>query len=185
MPKLILGCGYLGLRVARRWLAAGEIVHAVTRSSKRRGAASHGSIAHRGGRYRSRFARALPAAESVLYAVGHDRAAGKTLNEVYVAGLRHVLEALPAGTRRIFYISSTGVYAQSGGEWVDEESACEPLRESGCVCLEAEQLLRKHRLGQRSIILRLAGIYGPGRIPRARRWRRQSRSLRRETAFSI
>jgi nucleoside-diphosphate-sugar epimerase len=77
-----------------------------------------------------------------------------------------VLEALTAATQRIVYISSTGVYGQTCGEWVDEDSAAFPCRLAGRVCLAAEQLLHEHRLGSRAIILRLAGIYGPGRIPR-------------------
>src|SRR5690606_34447061 len=58
------------------------------------------------------------------------------------------------------------VYSQTGGVWVDETSETRPLRENGCICLEAEQTLRRHRLGGRAIILRMAGIYGPERIPR-------------------
>ena len=78
-----------------------------------------------------------------------------------------MLAALPSDTGKFIYISSTGVYGQSGGEWVDEDSACEPLREGGRACLDAEQILLAHPLGQRAVILRLAGLYGPGRIPLA------------------
>jgi nucleoside-diphosphate-sugar epimerase len=165
--KLIFGCGYLGLRVGRRWLAAGETVCAVTRSRARaEELRSIGCTPLVADVTAPESLSELPAAETVLYAVGHDRTARKTLREVYVAGLSNVLDALSAATQRVLYISSTGVYAQSGGEWVDEESACEPIRESGCVCLEAERVLQAHRLGKKAIILRLAGIYGPGRIPR-------------------
>jgi nucleoside-diphosphate-sugar epimerase len=165
--KLVFGCGYLGLRVARLWRQAGHQVFAVTRLSTRAAdleaaglkplvadVTNPQSLLH------------LPSAESVLYAVGYDRTAGKSLREVYVQGLHNVLDALPAAVQRIVYISSTGVYGQSGGEWVDEDSICQPTRESGRACLEAENLLLAHRFGPRSIVLRLAGIYGPGRIPR-------------------
>jgi nucleoside-diphosphate-sugar epimerase len=101
-----------------------------------------------------------------LYAVGYDRAAGKAMRDVYVQGLRNVLDALPDTTERILYISSTGAYGQSDGQWVDEDSVCQPARDSGRICLEAEAVLRGHRLGERAVVLRLAGIYGPGRIPR-------------------
>jgi nucleoside-diphosphate-sugar epimerase len=108
----------------------------------------------------------LPAAETVLYAVGFDRQAGGSMREVYVDGLRHALDSLSESTQRIVYISSTSVYAQGEGVWVDEASPCEPLRENGRIVLAAEAVLRGHRWGARSIVLRLAGIYGPGRIPR-------------------
>ncbi len=167
MTKLIFGCGYLGLRVAHLWREAGVVVYAVTRSESR--AKELEAVGLRplvADVTDPRSLQGLPRAESVLYAVGFDRAGGANMREVYVDGLRHVLEALPEETGRILYISSTGVYAQSGGEWVDEDSPYQSVRESGRVCREAEELLRSHRLGPRSIILRLAGIYGPGRIPR-------------------
>jgi nucleoside-diphosphate-sugar epimerase len=65
----------------------------------------------------------------------------------------------------VIYISSTGVYGQKDGEWVDEESPCAPEREGGRACLAAEQLLLAHELGPRSIVLRMAGLYGPARVP--------------------
>ena len=108
----------------------------------------------------------LPRASCVLYAVGYDRNAGHSMREVYVEGLRSVLEVVPSSARRVLYVSSTGVYGQAEGRWVDEQSDCQPTRQGGQVCLEAERLLEGHRLGARSIILRMAGIYGPGRVPR-------------------
>ena len=108
----------------------------------------------------------LPAADTLLYAVGFDRSSGKSMREIYVQGLQNVLDALAkqAELRRVIYISTTGVYGPAEGD-VDETSPCEPTREGGQVCLAAERLLTQHALGKRSIILRLAGIYGPGRVP--------------------
>jgi nucleoside-diphosphate-sugar epimerase len=82
---------------------------------------------------------------------------------VYVAGLSHVLDTLPPGSRFI-YASSTSVYAQTDGGWVNEASATEPADEAGRVALEAERLLRAKRPD--AIILRFAGMYGPGRLLR-------------------
>ena len=167
MAKLIVGCGYLGKRAANRWLGAGEQVYAVTRSAARAEDLKQPGIEPIVADVTDRASLArLPAVDTVLYAVGFDRSAGKPMQEVYVDGLRNVLDALPDAVRRIVYISSTSVYSQGGGVWVDERSETRPLRENGCICLAAEQVLRQHRLGQRSIILRLAGIYGPDRIPR-------------------
>ena len=154
---LILGCGYLGRVVARRWLAAGHTVAALTRSraDELRSLGVEpvvGDVTDPGLR--------LPAADTVLYAVGLDRSAGKSMREVYVDGLANALNALPP-VRRIVYVSSTSVYGQTDGGWVDEAAPTEPAEESGRIVLEAEQLLRKRRPD--AIVLRFAGIYGPGR----------------------
>ncbi len=164
---LIFGCGYLGRRAARLWREAGAKVHAVTRSPQRAeqfqaegleplvaDIASSGPLPP------------LPQADVVLFAVGYDRGAGRPMREVYVEGFRRVLEALPEACGKLIYISSTGVYGDTEGEWVNEDSPCRPTREGGRLCLEAEELLRTSPFGPRSLVLRLAGIYGPGRLPR-------------------
>jgi nucleoside-diphosphate-sugar epimerase len=161
-PRLILGCGYLGRRVAKLWLAAGHRVAALTR--KNADALSGVGIEPISGDILDPTSlRMLPAASTVLYAVGLDRTAGKPMREVYVTGLSHVLDTLPR-CGQFIYVSSTSVYAQTGGEWVDEQSTTTPTEESGKIILEAEQLLRLKRPD--AIILRFAGIYGPDRLLR-------------------
>ena len=79
-------------------------------------------------------------------------------------GLRNLLAALRQqgqSPRRIIFLSSTAVYGQTRGEWVDESSATEPDHFSGRRLLEAEALLRES--GVPAIVLRLGGIYGPRR----------------------
>jgi nucleoside-diphosphate-sugar epimerase len=168
MSKLIVGCGYLGLRVARLWRESQEEVFAVTRSAERAGQLAAAGIrpivadVTMAGSLNS-----LPAVETVLYAVGYDRKSPPGMREVYVEGLRHALDALPNSVQRIVYVSSTSVYAQTDGGWVDEASECSPVLENGRICLEAEQTLNSSRWAARAIVLRLAGIYGPRRIPRS------------------
>ena len=100
--KLIVGCGYLGLRVARRWMAAGHAVAGLVRS-----AASAESLAREGVRpivadvTQPSTLRDLPAADTLLYAVGYDPAGGASRSAVYVDGLRAVLDAVsPRGPPR-------------------------------------------------------------------------------------
>jgi nucleoside-diphosphate-sugar epimerase len=161
-PRLIVGCGYLGRRVAARWVAGGGAVYALTRNraDELRGL---GLIPVIGDVTDPASLRGLPPAETVLYAVGLDRAAGRSMREVYVTGLANVLDALP-GPRRFVYVSSTGVYGQSDGGWVDEGAPAELAEESGRVVREAERLLHQRLPG--AVILRFAGIYGPGRLLR-------------------
>src|SRR5439155_10779702 len=87
----------------------------------------------------------------------------RSMREVYVGGLGHVLDTLPTPGRFV-YVSSTGVYGQTDGTWVDERSETVPTEESGRVVLEAERLLRSKLPA--AVVLRFAGIYGPGRLLR-------------------
>ena len=161
--KLIIGCGYLGRRVARRWIAQGETVFALTRSAERAREFRASGIEPIVGDVTDPASLAeLPAVETALYAVGLDRDSEKSMLEVYVGGLDNVLKQAAGNVGRLLYISSTSVYGQNTGEWVDESSECRPETENGKLCLEAEQLLRS-RIPEGNI-LRLAGIYGPGRL---------------------
>ena len=167
MPKLIVGCGYLGGRVARRWWAAGHAVFAVTRTEQQAGQLQQEGLRPIVADVTDRASLAgLPEAETVLYAVGYDPRGTASRREVYAGGLQVVLDALPREPERILLISSTGVYGPAGGRWVDEDTPCGPTRDGGRAMLEAEEVLRGHRFAGRGIILRLAGLYGPGRLPR-------------------
>jgi nucleoside-diphosphate-sugar epimerase len=161
-PNLILGCGYLGRRVARRWIAAKRRVVALTRRNAD-ALAALGVEPVTGDVLDPLSLWSLPEAATVLYAVGLDRTSGKSMREVYVGGLSHVLDTLwPC--HRFVYVSSTSVYGQTGGELVTEDSPTEPADESGQIVLEAERLLRAKRPD--AIVLRFAGIYGPDRLLR-------------------
>ena len=65
---------------------------------------------------------------------------------------------------RFLYVSSSSVYGQRDGEWIDETASTEPEEPAGKIVLEAESLLRA-RLPS-AIVLRFSGIYGPGRLLR-------------------
>ena len=168
--NLIVGCGYLGSRVARLWHERGEEVNVVTRSADRTRqliAAGYTPLVADVTDSRSLGElRQLGPIAAVLFAVGFDPASRGSRRDVYVDGLRNTLDALPIDIERFIYISTTGVYAQNDGNWVDEDSPCQPETESGRLFLEAENVLRQHPLANRAIVLRLAGLFGPGRIPR-------------------
>lgn len=83
---------------------------------------------------------------------------------VYVDGLHNVLTQLQQQSppvKRLVLASSTAVYGQKNGEWVDESSVTEPAEFSGRIQLEAEQLARAS--GIATTVIRFGGIYGPGR----------------------
>ena len=161
-PALIIGCGYLGLRVARAWLAAGRRVAALSRN---RGPQLEqlGIEPILGDVLDPDTLKQFPEASAVLYAVGFDRSSGRSMREIYVEGLANAVRAIRCSGPFVF-VSSTGVYGQTDGEWVTEDSPTEPLEASGKIVLEAERTLRELRPD--AIILRFAGIYGPDRILR-------------------
>ena len=75
------------------------------------------------------------------------------------------LQQLSKSLKWVGYLSTTGVYGDRGGDWVDEDSPLEPTTARGQRRLEAERSwLRLHReFGLPVHLFRLAGIYGPGR----------------------
>ena len=168
MRRLIIGCGYLGRRVAQRWLDAGDDVCALTRSEANAAAFRELGIESLiGDVTQADSLNTLPECDTVLHAVGFDRSATPSKREVYVDGLRNVLDRVAGRCGRFLHISSTSVYGQEDGELVDEDSPCEPQHESGQICLDAERLVSEAvTRGDLPVatILRLSGIYGPQRL---------------------
>ena len=165
--SLIFGCGYVGRQVARRLadLDAGP-VYGVTRSTdKAQQLAATGVQAIVADWTDRRSLSKLPRCDRVLVAVSYDPASRLSRYESQVGGLGNLLDVLPAETDLV-YLSTTGVYHQSDGGWVDETSPARPQSAGGLAHLQAEQLLHRRRPAAAWGVLRLAGLYGPGRIPR-------------------
>ena len=164
---LIVGCGYLGIRVAKASLSAGHVVWATTRRpSRAKQLAAAGLRPLLLDWNDRRTLQGLPRVDRIVVSVSYDARSGISRYESQVGGLARLLAVVPQQTN-ICYISTTGVYHQTGGIWVDETSTTRPSREGGKVHLWAEQLLHRYRPDSPGTILRLAGIYGPGRVPRA------------------
>ncbi|HET6426107.1 MAG TPA: SDR family oxidoreductase [Planctomycetaceae bacterium] len=163
---LIFGCGYLGERVARRWHALQRPVIAVTRSAERAADwQSRGWLPVVADVGDPSTLRGLPEADTVLFAIGYDRQGSYSQRAIYVDGLAAVLEAMKNRCRRFLYVSSSSVYGQHDGEWVDETSPCEPTQPGGQLCLEAEALVHAaFSAPGTGVVLRFAGIYGPDRL---------------------
>lgn len=159
---LIAGCGDVGNALAARLLSDGCLVWGVRRRIEALGEGVQPwriDLTEPSG-----FASPPAAFDYLFYTASADRRDEDHYRSVYVDGLRELLNALRfAGCplRRIFFTSSTAVYGQSAGEWVDERSSTEPLRFNGRVLLEAEAIVRD--APETGINLRLSGIYGPGR----------------------
>lgn len=165
---LIFGCGYLGKRVAQSWIDDGHAVFAVTRSSTN--AQSLEAVGIRpivGDICREESLRGLPDVDVVLHAVGFDPKSAWTKEQVTQLGMTNVTKAVSGRCLSFIQISSTSVYGQSMGEWVDEESECHPTQVGGQLTRSAEEIVLSFGQADSSVrttILRLAGIYGPGRL---------------------
>jgi nucleoside-diphosphate-sugar epimerase len=171
MTTLLIGCGFLGTRVGVLLAKRGERVVGTVRSAARAAEiASFGIEPVVADVLNPQTLRDLPAAERVFYCVGFDRSSGASMRSVYVDGLANVLDNLPRSASRFVYASSTGVFGQTEGEWVDETTPPVPQTESGKICLEAERQLvgwaKRSDTVTSVTVLRFAGLYGPGRVVR-------------------
>lgn len=159
---LVAGCGYVGGEAARRFAEQGHEVWGLRRSE---GPLPAGVTPVRADLAAPESLVRLPAAlDVVVYAVGSDDGSDAAYERAYVSGLRHLLAApslTAAPPRRVLFTSSTAVYTQTDGSWVDETSETTPTGPAQRV-LEAERLLATLGPG-RGVALRLGGIYGPGR----------------------
>lgn len=160
---LIAGCGDIGGRLGGLLLAAGWTVYGLRRNvaalpaGLRPVAADLGQPACPAG-------WPAQAPETLVYCATPDGRDEAAYRAAYVDGLRHLLgwlEQRGQRPRRLLLVSSTGVYGQQDGEWVDEASPCQPDSFSGRILLEAEALALGS--GLPATVVRLAGIYGPGR----------------------
>ncbi|MFV0446532.1 MAG: NAD(P)H-binding protein, partial [Planctomycetaceae bacterium] len=126
------GCGYLGMRAALSWRATSGEVTALTRSSARADDwRTQGIGSAAGDVLQPESLRQLPACDVLLYAVGYDRTAGVDKRQLYVDGLRNVLNAMHGRVGRFVYVSSSSVYGEDAGGWEYEASPTQPQTEGG------------------------------------------------------
>lgn len=171
MRVLIAGCGYVGCALGERLASEGHDVFGLRRNPNSLPRSIHGIAADLSD---PNSLRDLPGPfDVVFYTAGSSGHTDEAYRAAYVDGLRNVLDAIRAQNvppKRVIFTSSTAVYAQTDGSWVDEASPTEPDGFSGKRMLEAEVVLRAS--GFETIAVRLGGIYGPGRtglIDRVRR----------------
>ena len=160
---LIAGCGDIGSRLATQLLNKGWQVYGLRRSIERLPAGVKGIAG-------DLFSEQCPAQwptgqiDYVVYsaaATDHDEAGYQA---AYVDGLTHTLAWLKQNgqqPKRLLFVSSSGVYGQKNGEWVDEMSSAQATSYSGRIMLEAERVALKSGIPASTV--RLTGIYGPGR----------------------
>ncbi|HEX5841654.1 MAG TPA: NAD-dependent epimerase/dehydratase family protein [Pseudomonas sp.] len=160
---LLAGCGDLGTRLGLRLAADGWTVHGLRRSVGHLPAAI---LPVAGDLQADACPPAWPTAalDYLVYCVAATEHNEAGYRAAYVEGLRRVLGWLAQQgqqPKRLLFVSSSSVYGQQGGEWVDEASPAEAASYSGRIMREAEQLALHS--GIPASVVRLTGIYGPGR----------------------
>lgn len=168
---LIAGCGYIGTALGSRLAAEGHTVWGLRRHpgtlppDVRPFAADLTSP--------ETLQTLPPTVDWVFYTAAPDTHDDAAYRAVYVEGVRNLLQALTlqqVRPRRVFLTSSTGVYGESSGAWVDETSPTKPTEFAGIHLLQGERLLLEGPFP--ATVLRLGGLYGPGRASLIERVRR-------------
>jgi len=159
---LIAGCGYTGIALAKLLTSEGHSVWGLRRHPE----VLPDTIRPLKADLCDPASLVLipPTLDFVFYTAAAERADDASYQAAYVTGIQNLLNHLSEShqlLRRIFFTSSTAVYAQTGGEWVDEASETLPREFSGRRLLEGEALLLRGPFA--ATVVRMAGIYGPSR----------------------
>jgi nucleoside-diphosphate-sugar epimerase len=169
MHVTIIGCGYVGLELARQLLADGHAVVGVRRSETGLDAVeATGATPVAADATDPDSLSALPDTDAVVFAASSGGRGAEAARAVYVEGLRNVVRGYGARASppdRLVYTSSTGVYGDHGGDWVDEETPLDPTTDKTRVLAEAERVAREEAaaVGIDGTVARFAGLYGPDR----------------------
>jgi nucleoside-diphosphate-sugar epimerase len=165
---LVVGCGYLGMHIAKQSLARNASAFALTRTSSKAANLVENRvqpIVHNW--YEAQGWPSLPEVEAIFVCASHAAVDGMVPEETHVRGLENLWQQLALPPNRLVYLSTTGVYAHcDDGQWIDESSPVAPNRPGSIAALAAEQWLTRTLPKERLTILRAAGIYGPERVPR-------------------
>jgi len=168
MRVAILGCGYVGLKLGRQ-LAPEHDVVGVRRSAD--GIAAIEAVGLEAVQADVTDPAGLadvPDADVVVFAASSGGRGADAARGVYVEGQRTAIDHFGSRSSppdRYLYTSSTGVYGDHGGDWVDEETPLEPTTDKTDVLATAERVALEDP-GEHGIdgtVARLAGLYGPGR----------------------
>jgi nucleoside-diphosphate-sugar epimerase len=160
---MIAGCGDVGSRLGQQLSAVGWTIYGLRRTVAQLPA---GIVPVTGDLQIDTCPAAWPseALDYLVYCAAATQHDEDGYRAAYVDGLRRVLGWLAQhGQRpkRVLFVSSSGVYGQQQGEWVDETSSADAQGYSGRIMLQAENLALSS--GLPASVVRLTGIYGPGR----------------------
>lgn len=158
MRVLVAGCGYVGRRLAEMRAAAGDRVFALRRSESE---PPPGAEAVRADLTVPASLAELPEVDAVVFAPTPDARDAAGYDRTYVDGARNLARAFKQHPVRWVHVSSTSVFEEDQGAWVDESTPCAGAGFRAGRLLESEAVAAG--FGHVATALRLGGIYGPGR----------------------
>lgn len=170
MNIAIVGCGYVGTAVARHWHQNnGDRITATTTTEER--VSELEQVAQRVVVVKGDDETALKSVvgdrDLILLSVAPTRPLGaNSYEETYLRTAKNLVKALQQAptVKQLIYTGSYSVYGDKNGAWVDEESPLTPANQNGEILAQTEQvLLAASSEDLKVCILRLGGIYGPGR----------------------
>lgn len=166
MRVVVVGAGYVGLAVCRRLDDLGHEVTGVRRSPEPVREAGVDAVA--ADVTDPETLSALPDADAVVFAASSGGRGADAARRVFVAGLENTIQAYadrPSPPDRLVYTSSTGVYGDHDGDWVDETTPLDPQTDKTEVLVEAERVATETAAdaGIDGTVARFAGLYGPDR----------------------
>jgi nucleoside-diphosphate-sugar epimerase len=177
--RIIVGCGYVGCRIANRWIENGDTVFAFTRSNGRSSELAAAGIRpliwnwHTSSQsfpaiFQGELAKIDPLNTTLLVSASHAQIPEIPAVDTHVRGLTNLCHLLANQLpHRLVYLSTTGVFGNGGdGLWLDENSEASPARPGSIAAYAAECWLGAHAPLEQKVVLRPSGIYGPGRLPK-------------------
>src|SRR5213083_766127 len=168
MRVLIVGCGYVGLPLGAELVRQGHEVLGLRRTTDAQAELKAAGIQPLTADVtRPEDLTKLPRPfDWVVNAVSSTKGGVDEYREVYLDGTRNLIQWLsPTPPKKFLYTSSTSVYGQTDGSVVKETSPTEPASETSKILVETEKLLldAARKINFPTVILRVVGIYGPGR----------------------
>jgi nucleoside-diphosphate-sugar epimerase len=168
MRVLIVGCGYVGLALGEELVRQGHSVCGLRRSHRHAPDLKAAGIAPLVADVTvpESFRSLVPGYDWVVYCASASGGGVHEYAQIYLAGIRNLLSWLSAGPLpKLVYTSSTSVFGQTDGSRVDETSPAVPDAPTAKLLVESEATLLQaaSEKGFPAVVLRVAGIYGPGR----------------------
>jgi len=168
MNVAILGCGYVGLELGRQLRADHDVVGVRRSDAGADAIESAGFEAVQADVTDVDALSAVPDADWLVFAASSGGRGAETARDVYVDGLETAIDhfwARENPPERLVYTSSTGVYGDHDGAWVDEATPLDPQTEKTEVLAAAERVARERpaTYGGHGTVARFAGLYGPDR----------------------
>ena len=168
MRVAVLGAGYVGLELCRQLVDDHDVTGVRRSADGLRAVEATGARAVEADVTDADALAAVPDADVVVFAASSGGRGADAARRVYVDGLRTAVEQFGGrddSPERLLYTSSTGVYGDHGGDWVDEDTPLDPTTGKTRVLAEAERVAREEAAehGMDGTVVRFAGLYGPDR----------------------